>query len=415
MDFFNEIWETIARNRSRSILTGFGVFWGMMMLLVLVGLGQSMTDGIKGQLRGFDTNSCWVFSNTTSKPYKGLPKGRQWEIRNSDIPALEQEVKGARALTYLRFVGSWEKNTHRGEYVGTYNLLGVSPTLQQALYTPLLYGRFINEVDVEQRRKVCVIGKDVYTEMFPEGGDVTGQLINVGGIQYRVVGVHSSGNKNLGLGGPADSQIKLPITVAQQTYAYNGSDIIHMVMAVAKPGVSVATVVEQIKGVLRLRHTIAPDDERAFDASDMSEAFKAFSMLTIGLMLLVWFIGIGTLLSGAIGVSNILLVTVRERTKEIGIRRALGAAPRVIVRQILSESVFLTALAGLLGILAGVGVLQLASILLKDNEMFAQGAQVSFGVAIGGLIILILIGLLAGLLPAKRALAIKPIEALNEE
>ena len=415
MDFFNEIWETITRNRSRSILTGFGVFWGMMMLLVLVGLGETMVDGINAQLKGFATNSCMVVSDVTSKPYKGLPKGREWQIRNADIPALERDVTGAEALTYLRFVGSWEKNVHRREHVGTYSLMGVSPTFQQALYTPLMYGRFINEVDVEQRRKVCVIGRQVYLEMFPEGGDVTGELLTVGGVQYRVVGVQNTGNKNIGLGGRTDEQIKLPITVAQQTYAYDGSDIIHMVMAVAKPGVSAETVLEQIKTVLRLRHSIAPDDDRAFWSQDFEEQFKAFGLLTVGLMLLIWFIGLGTLLSGAIGVSNIMLVTVRERTKEIGIRRALGAAPHTIVCQILAESTFLTALAGLLGILAAVGVLQLSAVFLADNEMFASDAQISFSVAVGGLVVLLLTGLLAGLLPAKRALAIKPIEALNEE
>lgn len=415
MDFFNEIWQTVTRNRSRSILTGFGVFWGMMMLMVLVWLGQAMIGGVNKQLAGFATNSCFVGADVTGKPYKGLQKGREWQMRNSDIPMLEKEVTGAASITYIRFCGSWEKNTHRKEYVGTYNIIGVTPTFQDALYTPLRYGRFINAVDVAQQRKVCVIGKKVCEEMFPEGGDITGQLLTVGGIQYRVVGVCKSGNKNIGLGGPVDEQIKLPLSVAQQTYAWDGNDIIHMTMAVAKPGVSAAAVMKQMKDVFRLRHTIAPDDERAFWGQDMEEQFKAISMLTFGLMVLVWFIGIGTLLSGAVGVSNIMLVTVRERTKEIGIRRALGASPAVIIGQILAESIFLTALAGLLGIVAGVGLLRILAPLLANAEVLATDTPVSFAVAVGGLVIIILIGLLAGLLPAKRALDIKPIEALNEE
>ena len=415
MDFFNEIWETITRNRSRSILTGFGVFWGMMMLMVLVWMGQALVRGVDKQLAGLATNSCFIGADITSKPYKGLPKGREWQMRNGDIPVLEKEVTGASALTYIRFCGSWEKNTHRKEYVGTYNLIGVTPTFQDAFYTPLLYGRFINAVDVAQKRKVCVIGKQVYDEMFPEGGDITGQLLTVGGIQYRVVGVMKSGNKNIGLGGRADEQIKLPLSVAQQTYAWDGSDIIHMTMAVAKPGVSAAVVMKQMEDVFRARHTIAPDDERAFWGQDMEEQVKSVSLLTVGLMILVWFIGIGTLVSGAVGVSNIMLVTVRERTKEIGIRRALGASPAVIVRQILTESTLLTALAGMVGILAGVGILQAVAPLLADTEAIDAATPVSFSVAVGGLAILVVIGLLAGLLPAKRALAVKPIEALNEE
>ncbi|MGN1247483.1 MAG: ABC transporter permease, partial [Paludibacteraceae bacterium] len=182
MDFFNEIWETIARNRSRSLLTGFGVFWGMMMLLLLVGMGNSLVDGIRYQLEGVATNSCIVGANNTGKAYKGLQKGRAWDIRNGDIPHLEREVTAASTIAYVRFIGSWEKNTHRGDKVGTYNLLGVSENLQQALCTPLQYGRFINSKDVEQQRKVCVIGEQTYRDLFPEGGDITGQCITVSGI-----------------------------------------------------------------------------------------------------------------------------------------------------------------------------------------------------------------------------------------
>ena len=413
MDFFNEIWETIARNRSRSLLTGFGVFWGMMMLLLLVGMGNSLVDGIRYQLTGVATNSCIVGANETGKAYQGLQKGRAWNIRNSDIPYLEREATAAEAIAYVRFIGSWEKNTHRGDKVGSYNLLGVSDNFQQALCTPLQYGRFINEKDVAQQRKVCVIGDQTYRDLFPEGGDVTGQCITVGGIQFRVVGVQTRSESHFGIGGDTNEQIKIPFTTAQRTYG--GNDVIHMLFGVAKPGEQAATVLTQMKDVLRSRHTIAPDDDRAFWGQDLGAEFRAVDMLIIGLTILVWFIGLGTLLSGAIGVSNIMLVTIRERTKEIGIRRAIGASPASIVGQILAESTFLTALSGVLGIVAGVGILQAVSPLLANNEMFTQGTQVSFSVAFGGLLILIAVGLLAGLLPAKRALAIKPIEALNEE
>ena len=412
MDFFNEIWETIARNRSRSFLTGFGVFWGMMMLLLLVGMGNSLVDGIRYQLEGLATNSCIVGANDTGKAYKGLQKGRSWNIRNGDIPYLEREVTVAEAIAYVCFIGSWEKNTHRGDKVGTYDLLGVSDNFQQAMYTPLQYGRFINAKDVEQQRKVCVIGDQTYRDLFPEGGDITGQCITVGGIQFRVVGVHKR-SESLPFFGDTNEQIKIPFTTAQRTYG--GNDVIHMLFGVAKPGEQAATVLTQMKDVLRSRHTIAPDDDRAFWGQDLGAEFRAVDMLIMGLTILVWFIGLGTLLSGAIGVSNIMLVTIRERTKEIGIRRAIGASPASIIWQILAESTFLTALSGVLGIVAGVGILQAVSPLLANNEMFTQGTQVSFSVAFGGLLILIAVGLLAGLLPAKRALAIKPIEALNEE
>ncbi len=412
MDFFNEIWATISKNRSRSLLTGFGVFWGMMILLALVSMGDSLKSAVWSHVAGFATNSVFIGTSTTSLPYKGLQKGRQWDIVNSDLPVIRREAPSADIISSLCFGGLWENNVRHGDRKGSYQQIGVEPDFPKVMYIPLLYGRNINDIDIREHRKVCVIGNRIYRELFPEGGDVTGRMLSIGNIQFRIVGVRRQATMDMYIGGPPDELVVLPITTLQQTYHLG--ETIHMVMATAKPQATAAQVEDEIKSTLKQLHSIAPDDQRATWSVNMEEQFKANQSLMLGLTLLIWLVGIGTLISGAVGVSNIMLVTVRERTKEIGIRRALGASPRVIVRQILAESTLLTFLAGVLGIVAGVGVVQLADVLLKDNEMFGT-MQVSFSVAVGALILLILIGLLAGLLPASRALAIKPIEALSEE
>ena len=411
MDFFEEIWATISKNRSRSILTGFGVFWGMMMLLVLVGIGQSLTQGIMANVEGFAINSCFVIPDRTSKPYKGLQKGRTWAIHNSDMHTIRQAAKHAEEVAPMCFGD--QSMVRFGNWHEEYNIVGITSNYPDILYIPLLYGREINDIDVAEKRKVCVIGNEVYCKLFPEGGDPTGKLLHVGSMQFRIVGVKTKSKSQVSINGRPDQQVFWPISTLQQ--AYQLGENIHLIMATAQPNVAVSIVEEELKTILKELYTIAPDDNRAMYTVNMEETLKAFKYLVVGLSALIWLIGLGTLISGAVGVSNIMLVTVRERTKEIGIRRAIGASPWVITKQILAESTLLTLLAGLLGIVAAVGVLQIAQQLLQGNEMFSQDMQISFGIAIGGLVILLVIGLLAGLLPARRALAIKPIEALNEE
>lgn len=412
MDFLNEIWTTITKNRSRSILTGFGIFWGILMLLVLVGLGDSMVRGIF-TVTGVAVNSCFVGTSQTGKPYMGLQKGREWFIVNEDLPVLRRMAPSAEIVSAICFGGQRNNNVRHGKQVGTYHIVGVDEYYPQILLTPLLYGRYLNQQDVREKRKVCVIGLEVYQELFPEGGNPIGQLLRVDNISYQVVGVKKASGNALYIGGPPNREVGLPVSVVQQVYNYG--DVLGLVVATAKPGVPAAQVEEELKTTMRQLHNVAPDDEQATWSMNMEESFKAVESLGIGLQALVWFIGIGMLISGAVGVSNIMLVTVRERTKEIGIRRALGASPRVIVRQILAESTLLTLLAGVFGILGSVGVLQLLGIALAGNETFDSRMQISFGVAVGALGLLVGVGLLAGLLPARRALAIRPIEALSEE
>ncbi len=411
MEFLNEIWSTISRNRSRSLLTAFGVFWGMLMLMVLIGLGNGLTKGIYSQVDGFAMNSCLMGSAQTSIPYKGFQRGRSWDIQTSDLEAIRQQVQGLECVSPQ----VWQDNTtvSHGDKHESYGIIGVEPDYTKAIRTDLLYGRFINGIDLQEKRKVCVIGNEVYNVLFPEGGDVTGARLMCGSIQYTVIGVRTKNTGSVNIGGDPDKTLLAPMTTIQQVT--NIGDVVHMIMAVAKPDVSATEVDKQIKAILKERHQISPDDEKAVWGFNAGEELKALSYLKLGLTALIWLIGLGTLISGAVGVSNIMLVTVRERTKEIGIRRAIGASPWLIARQIIAESTVLTAMAGVAGIMAGVGAMQLAGKILVNPESFMKDPQVSLGAATACLAVIMVIGVLAGMLPALRALKIKPIEALSEE
>ena len=411
MDFLSEIWQTITKNRSRSLLTAFGVFWGMLMLIVLIGLGNGLSSGIYSQIDGFAMNSCTMGAAQTGKPYKGFQRGRQWEIVLSDLDIIREHVDGIEGLSPMVFTGT--KTISIGENHGDFQLVGVTADYPKVMVSPLLYGRFINEIDMRDKRKVCVIGIDVYRKLFPLGGNPIGQRIFCGSIQFTIVGVRKQNENSVYIGGNPDEMVQAPVTTIQK--AYNFGESVHILMAVAKPGYPVSQIEKAIKDELKLLHNIAPDDDKALWGFNAEEEMKALTYLGLGLNALIWLIGLGTLISGAVGVSNIMLVTVRERTKEIGVRRAIGASPWLIMRQIIAESVVLTTLAGLAGIMAGVGAVLLTARVLEHADTFLKAPNVSFGVAIACLVIIVVIGILAGLLPALRALKIKPVEALSEE
>lgn len=413
MDFFSEIWATLTKNKSRSLLTAFGVFWGMLMLVVMVGFGQAVKNGIFSQVSGFAPNAMFVQTARTSQPYKGFQRDRRWQITLSDLPVLKQNVPDIDLLAPIVFGGRSDNNTSYQEKQGSYQVLGVLPSMADCMENDLQFGRFINEVDIQEKRKVCVIGADVYKVLFSGIGNPVGATIRANGMWYQVVGVKYPALSQVSIGGMPDESIQVPLTSLQQ--AYKMGEEVHFLMLTAKQGVSVSQIEPQVAATLRQIHQIAPNDTKALFTQNVEKEFEGLHYLTLGLDVLIWIIGLGTLLSGAVGVSNIMLVTVRERTREIGIRRALGASPRWIVRQIMAESALLTTLAGVLGIVGGVSILQLIAPILAHSDTFIKAPQISLGVAIGAFVIIVVIGLLAGLLPARRALLIQPIEALNEE
>lgn len=413
IDRWQEIWITITSNKSRSFLTAFGVFWGIFMLVLMVGAGNALDKGISSQIEGFATNSAFFMAQPTSEPYKGFRKGRSWDMTNSDLPIIRQRVGELQYISPVLFAGGdgSNKNVLRGDKSGSYLVKGCYPEYDLIEKSKMLYGRYVNDIDIAEKRKVCVIGERVYEVLF-HGEDPVGKQIRVNGIYFQVIGVARS-TSGASIGGDTAETVVLPFTTMQQ--AFNQGNIIHFLAATAKPGVAVKIVQDKVVEILKQQHQISPDDKSAVFSMNIEEQFKMFNYLGIGIGALIWIVGLGTLFAGAIGVSNIMLVTVRERTKEIGIRRALGATPNNIIGQILSETVVLTVLAGIGGIVLGVGLLSAVGVALSQGDQFFKDPQISFTMAVGSLIILIVIGLLAGLIPAQRAMMIKPVEAIAEE
>jgi len=412
LDRWQEIWFTITHNKSRSVLTAFGVFWGMFMLVVMVGAGVALQRGMSSQIEGFATNSCFIWTEQTSEPYKGLKKGRNWNMVNEDIALLINKVPEIQYLAPVLFGGGGTNNVTRNDKAGSYGVKGNYPSYNQIDESKMTFGRYINDIDIVEKRKVCVIGERVYQVLFPKNENPIGKNIQVNGIYFQVIGVarHTS---DINIGGNAEESVVLPFSTMQQ--AFNQGNIVHFMAITAKPGIKVKVVEERVHEVLREKHNISPEDKKAVGGFNIEDQFNMFLYLGIGIATLIWVVGLGTLFAGAIGVSNIMLVTVRERTKEIGIRRALGATPRNIIMQILSESIILTLIAGISGLMFGVGLLSLVGMALSSGDQFFKDPQISFSVAIGALIILLVIGTLAGFIPANRAMSIKPIEAIREE
>ena len=416
LDRFQEIWITITRNKVRSFLTGFGVFWGIFMLMIMIGSGQGFENGIMKNTEGFSTNSCFIWNDQTSEPYKGFKKGRQWNMHNRDVEAARKNIPEIEVITPMIWGNRSSDNVARNDKAGTYTVKGLYPDYVKVETQRLKYGRFINDLDILNKRKVCVIGTSVHEELFQKDENPVGSYIRVNGIYYQVIGV-ASGVSDVNIGGRASEQVVLPFTTLQQIN--NQGDIVHFVTAVAKEGVEASYIEERIKEIFRAQNSISPTDLQAVGSFNLSKMFNMWKMLFLGIRILIWIVGLGTLLAGMVGICNIMLVTVKERTREIGVRRALGAKPKVILSQILSESLLLTSIAGILGLCLGVGVMTAVNTALAsapDSESaFFSGTIVPFNAAIASTVVLLFSGLLAGAIPAWRALQIKAIDAIREE
>ena len=411
IDRWQEIWITITRNKMRSILTAFGVFWGIFMLIVMSGSGSGLKEGMMSNIKGFATNTAFFWTDQTSEPYKGFRKGRWWSMKMDDIEALRAGVKEIKYISPLLFGGRSNNNVVFGEKAGTFNVKGIMAEYNKIDEQQLLYGRSINEIDNQSKRKVCVIGKRIYEELFEKGKSPVGELLKVNGMYYIVVGVTQSTN-NINIGGSPEETVMLPYTTMQQ--AYNYGDNIYFMAVTAHDNVKISVIEETVKTILKKRHDIAPTDTKALGGMNLEKQFSMFNNLFVGINILIWIVGLGTLIAGVVGVSNIMLVTVKERTKEIGIRRALGAKPNDIIVQIMSESLVLTLIAGIVGLVLGVGFLGLIGMALKSSGAFMD-PQIHFSIAITALMVLIVFGLLAGLIPAGRAINIKAIDAIRDE
>ena len=410
LDSYREILDTLTRNKSRSFLTGFGIFWGVFMLVALIGGGNGLKEMLNQNFEGFATNSAMVWAQPTTKAYKGFRKGRMWEMNYKDVERLRQRVPELDVISPVLFSNGG--TAYYGDRKTTVGVNGVQPDYQRVNEPKMRYGRFINNMDLAQKRKVCVIGKKTYKDLFPGGGDPCGQFIRVDSIYYQIVGVDFNVS-NISFGSEAGTTMLLPITLMQQ--AYNMGDDVHMIAVTGRKGVVMSAVAPRIRETVARAHSVDPTDEQGVMVFNTEVLFQLLDSLFRGVNFLIWLVGLGTLLAGAIGVSNIMMVTVRERTTEIGIRRAIGATPRNILSQIISESIVLTLVAGMSGILFAVAILQMLELSQTEDGIVGTHFQVSFWTAILAALVISLMGVLAGLAPAARAMAIKPVDAMRDE
>lgn len=405
LDTFNEIAYSLLRNKSRSILTGFGIFWGLFMLLVMLGAGNGVKGLLAENFEGFASNAAVIVSTNTSKPYKGLKEGRYWNLEYKDLERLRLMVPELDVVTPI--ITQWGITAVNDAQKTDCSTQGIEASYASIEAPSMKYGRYINEMDIKQERKVCVIGKRIYNDLFPEGGDPCGKFIEVGGVYFQIVGVNvASGNLNIN--GSTQQKVMIPITVAQKLY-WRGSHV-DLICMTARSGVSMSSVEPRIRQIMGREHMFDPTDEPALQFINTEQIFTMMDTLFRGVDFLILLIGLGTLFAGAVGVSNIMMVAVRARTTEIGIRRAIGATPRDILGHMLLESVALTLVAGLLGIEFTVFVL-----MIVEAAVGKAGFQISFALGLAAVALVGALGIGAGLLPALRAMKIKPVEAMREE
>jgi putative ABC transport system permease protein len=413
IDTYREIIDTLTRNKSRSFLTGFGVFWGVFMLVALIGGGSGLKEMLEKNFEGFAQNTVIVWSQQTSKAYKGFRKGRWWSMDYKDITRLKQRVPELDVVAPALFAPWGKSNTaYYKDQKTTPRIQGCTPEYAKVIEPKLYYGRYINEMDMKEHRKVCVIGKRIYKELFKEGGDPCGKSIRVDSTYYEVIGVDYASN-NMNINGRAEQKITLPLTLMQETY--NRGKEVDMIVATGRKGVVMSTLTDRIREAVTMAHFVDPTDEQGAMVFNTEVLFQMLDNLFRGVNFLIWLVGLGTLLAGAIGVSNIMMVTVRERTTEIGIRRAIGATPKMILSQIIAESIVLTLVAGMSGILFGVMILQMLEMGNTEDGIVTAHFQVGFWTAIFAALVVSAMGVLAGLAPAARAMSIKPVDAMRDE
>ncbi|UCH14616.1 MAG: ABC transporter permease [Bacteroidales bacterium] len=415
-DRWQEIMHVLRKNKMRTFLTAFGVFWGIFMLVVMLGAGKGLYNGVFYGMGDFALNSLFIWTEPTSIPYKGFPRGRHWNFTNEDSKALIDNIREIEALAPRISVYQGQVEISRDKRTDFFRIVGDTPEYFKIDPVRIHKGRFINRKDLAEKRKVIIIGKKASDVLFEPDENPIGEFLKIQGVYFEVVGVFSSKRAPNRGGDYQNEMIFMPFTTLQKTFNYG--NVVGYYSVLAKRGVPVSKVEEKMKRFLARRHKVSPDDEMAFGSANVEENVKNLSNLFIGIALLSWFVGTLTLVAGVIGISNIMLVIVKERTKEIGIQRAIGATPMKIISQIILESVFLTTIAGYIGLLLATGIVEVVGFFLRQAQVesfFFRNPEVDLKVASLALLILILSGAMAGLIPARRAVKIKPIDALRSE
>lgn len=412
IDKWNEIFSTISKNKLRTFLTAFSVAWGIFMLMILLGFGTGMRHGVENDFKEDAVNSIWVFPGQTSKPYKGMKPGRNVIFHNEDVKKVKRNSSQVDHATGQFY--AWGEYTvrYKRKYA-SYNMRGIDPDFQFIENQSVKKGRYINQLDIRMRRKVAVIGTKVEEGLYEKNEDPIGTWIDVGNIKYKVVGVYNDRGDEGEM-----RRIFVPITTAQ--LAYNGQNRIHAMMftigdASAKESVQIA---DEIRNNLATKYKFDPEDARALHVWNAMEEYQRFANLMVGIKFFLWVVGIGTIIAGIVGVSNIMLIIIKDRTREIGIRKALGATPASIVGLFLQEAIFITMIAGYIGLLSGIGLLEFIKwtmIKFEVDAPYFKDPEINLSTAIGATVLLVVAGALAGYMPAHKAAKVNPIVALREE
>jgi putative ABC transport system permease protein len=413
-DTWEEIFSSINKNRVRTVLTVIGVLWGIFVYIAMSGAAKGLDNGFERQFESVAMNSLFAWSQSTSKPYKGFRTGRRIQLKLSDIDVLKKRIPEIQYIAPRNATGVFggaPALTVRGQKSGSYNIYGDFPVYTK-IATKKIYdeGRFINQSDIDYNRRVCIIGERTKRELFDDEEEAVGSFIKINDIYFRVVGVHKFVP---GGGFESDSDIFVPFTTFNRLY--NKGDEVDFMSIAAFDDADIIQVEKDVKAVLKSIHQVDPTDERAFGSFNLGEVFGQIKGFANGLTFLSLVIGVATILAGVIGIGNILLISVKERTKELGVRRALGATPAEVRNLILVESVFLTVISGVMGIILGAATLSLVNNLTSGSDFPYTNPTVPIPYVIGALALMVILGTLIGLIPAQRAVSIRPIEALREE
>ena len=411
LDRWREILDTLWRSKLRSGLTAFSVAWGIFMLVFLLGMGTGLQNGVQKEFADDATNAVWLFGGRTSLPHDGMPIGRRIIFTNGDVDTLD-DMAGVDKITGRFLIGDSRSNpvqTRVANNVSAYDVRSVHPDHLYLENTIMVAGRFLNDVDIREKRKVCVIGEPVAKFLFGGTEDAVGRWLEINRIPFQVVGLFTDE------GGEGEREkIYIPITTSQT--AFSGADRVHMTMFTMRSDISVAEskrVADAALTRLAAAHHFSPGDKQAVRVRNNVEQFENFMQIFVGIRWFVLIMGFCSLVAGVIGVSNIMMIVVKERTREIGVRKALGAKPSHIVISIVQESVFITTVAGYLGLVAGIGGLALIDKLIPPTDMFAH-PQVNLNIALGATLLLVIAGALAGLFPARAAARLNPVKAMRD-
>ena len=413
-DTWQEIYGTIRKNKLRTAITVIGVFWGVFLFMLLLGLARGLDNGFKSQFNDFATNTMFLWGQQTSIPYEGFERGRRMQLTLDDVESLKSQVSDIEFIAPRNVTGQW--GTPPGQFVrgsksGAFKVFGDYPTIDKVSKKKIFDGgRFINNEDIKYQRKVCVLGEDIYKQFYEKDEDPIGGFVKINGLYFRVIGIY----KPTQMGFEGDDSIFLPFTTFQTVF--NQGNRISWMVITAYNDKNIVDTEETIKTTLKRIHNVHPNDTQAFGSFNLGEQVAKVNGFLSGLKLIGYIVGIATLIAGVIAIGNILLITVKERTKEIGVRRAIGATPAEIRGQIILESVLLTSVSGISGFIFGTMVLWAINKAVEGNDdVPILNPTVDILAVVGAITAIVVLGTLIGLIPAQKAVSVKPIDALREE